>query len=209
MDEATRSRIFEPFFTTKQAGKGTGLGLSVVHGIVQAHGASMEVESSPGLGSTFRIYLPAVDAPAAGVAAHAPDAASGSGRGKHVLYLDDEEAIIFLMKRLLERKGYRVSGYTEPRQALAAVRADPGQFDLAVTDYHMPGMSGLEVAQALKEIRPDLPVVMASGYISEELRAKAPAAGVRELIYKPNTVEDLCEAIARFAITQNADKSPA
>ena len=199
MDEATRSHIFEPFFTTKQAGKGTGLGLSVVHGIVQAHGASIEVESTPGSGSTFRIYFPAIEAPALSEAAPTPETAPVQGKGKHVLYLDDEEAIIFLMKRLLERKGYRVSGYTDPRKALAAVRADPGQFDLAVTDYYMPGMSGLEVAQELRRIRPDLPVVMASGYISEELRARAPAVGVRELIYKPNTVEDLCEAIARCA----------
>ena len=202
MDEATRTRVFEPFFTTKPAGKGTGLGLAVVHGIVHAHEAHIEVESTPGEGSTFRIYFPAVEVPLADVIAPAPVATPVQGKGKHVLYLDDEEAIIFLMKRLLERRGYRVSGYTEPRKALAAARADPGQFDLAVTDYFMPGMSGLEVAQALKEIRPDLPVVMASGYISEELRAKAPAVGIRELIYKPNTVEDLCEAVARFANAQ-------
>ncbi len=203
MNEATRSRIFEPFFTTKQAGKGTGLGLSVVHGIVQVHQASIEVESRPGEGSTFRVYFPALEA---GHEKHTASTLQGTpvqGMGKHVLYLDDEEAIIFLMKRLLERKGYRVSGYTEPRLAIEAVRANPGLFDLAVTDYYMPGMSGLEVGQALKEIRPDLPVVMASGYISEELRAKAPAAGIRELIYKPNTVEDLCEAVARFANAQS------
>jgi PAS domain S-box-containing protein len=207
MDEATRSRIFEPFFTTKQAGKGTGLGLSVVHGLVQAHEASIEVESASGQGSTFRIYFPAIEAPAEAVLAPTPEATPAMGTGKHVLYLDDEEAIIFLMKRLLGRKGYRVSGYTDPGKALAAVRADPGQFDLAVTDYYMPGMSGLEVAQALKEIRPDLPIVMASGYVSEELRAKAPAAGVSKLIYKPNTVEDLCEAVARFANGQSGSNS--
>ena len=211
MDEATRSHIFEPFFTTKPAGKGTGLGLSVVHGIVQVHDASIEVESSPGEGSTFRIFFPAVEVPVADavVPAPAPEAGRVHGKGKHVLYLDDEEAIIFLMKRLLERQGYRFSGYTEPRKALEAVRADPGEFDIAVTDYYMPGMSGLEVAQALKEIRPDLPVVMASGYITEELRAKAPAAGIRELIYKPNSVEDLCEAVARFANAQGAHRDPA
>jgi CheY-like chemotaxis protein len=205
MDKTTLTRIFEPFFTTKPAGEGTGLGLAVVHGIVQAHDASMEVESAAGEGSVFRIYFPAAEAPLPAVAAPAPAAEPAHGQGKHVLYLDDEEAIIFLMKRLLERQGYRVSGYTEPRQALAAVRADPGQFDLAVTDYYMPGMSGLEVAQALKAIRPDLPVVMASGYITEELRAKAPAAGIRELIYKPNTVEDLCAAVARFASAQSGN----
>jgi CheY-like chemotaxis protein len=125
-----------------------------------------------------------------------------------VLYVDDEEAIIFLMTRLLGRQGYRVSGYTDPHAAVAAARADPAQFDLAVTDYNMPGMSGLEVAMALREIRADLPVVLASGYITEELRQQAPAAGVRELIYKPNTVDELCEAVARFANAQGGRESP-
>jgi CheY-like chemotaxis protein len=120
--------------------------------------------------------------------------------------VDDEEAIIYLVTRLLERQGYRVSGYTDPREALAAAQANPEQFDLAVTDYNMPGMSGLEVATALREIRADLPVIMASGYITEELRKEAPAAGIRELIYKPNTVEDLCEAVARFANAQSRGK---
>jgi CheY-like chemotaxis protein len=125
------------------------------------------------------------------------------GKGKHILYVDDEEAIIFLMRRLLERQGFRVSGYTDPREAVAAVRDNPDEFDLAVTDYNMPGMSGLAVASALRSIRADLPVVLASGFITEELRQKAPAAGVRELIYKPNTVDDLCEAVARCANAQS------
>jgi two-component system cell cycle sensor histidine kinase/response regulator CckA len=112
-----------------------------------------------------------VDAPIAVVATPAPDTAPVHGAGKHVLYVDDEEAIIFLMKRLLERQGFRVSGYTNPREAIAAARTNPGQFDLAVTDYNMPEMSGLAVARALREIRADMPVLMASGYITEELRA--------------------------------------
>jgi CheY-like chemotaxis protein len=203
MGEATRARIFEPFFATNAAGKGTGLGLSVVHGIVKAHEAGIEVESVPVQGSEFRVYFSASqaasEAPLAQVAAPASDAAPNRGNGKHVLYLDSEEAIIFLMKRLLERRGYRVSGYTDAREALAAVRVSPGQFDLAVTDYNMPGMSGLRVAEMLREIRADLPVVRASGYITEELRLKAPAAGVRELIYKPNTADKLREAVARIA----------
>ena len=203
MDEATRSRIFEPFFTTKPAGQGTGLGLSVIHGIVKAHEACIEVETAFGEGSTFRIYFPAVDVSVPELQAPIAKTAPVRGNGKHVLYVDDEEAIIFLMTRLLERQNYRVSGYTDPREALAAARANPDQFDLAVTDYNMPGMSGLEVASALREIRPDLPVVLASGYITEELRAKAPAAGVHELIYKPNTVDDLCEAVARCANAQS------
>jgi PAS domain S-box-containing protein len=206
MDEAMRARVFEPFFTTKPVGKGTGLGLSVVHGIVHAHEASIEVESTPGKGSEFRIYFPAVEAPVAEVAAPAPDATPVHGNGKHVLYVDDEEAIIMLMEHLLERKSFRVSGYTDPREALAAARANPDQFDLVVTDYNMPYMSGLEVAHALKEIRADLPVLLASGYITEELRAQAPAAGIRELIYKPNTVDELCEAVVRYANAQSGNQ---
>jgi PAS domain S-box-containing protein len=202
MDEATRSHLFEPFFTTKPVGKGTGLGLAVVHGIVQAHEATVEVESPPGKGSAFRIYFPAIDAQAEELAQPEGEAVQVDGAGKRVIYIDDEEAIIFLMQRLLERQGFRVSGFTNPREALAAVQANPGGFDLAVTDFNMPGMSGLELASALREIRPDLPIVLASGYITEDLRKRAPAAGVRELIYKPNTVDDLCEAVARYAKAQ-------
>jgi len=213
MDAATRARIFEPFFTTKPVGEGTGLGLSVVHGIVKEHDASIEVRSMPGEGTTFRIYFPEAGMSASAHPRHAaanghaaPAAGSDEmsmpqGEGQHILYVDDDEAIIFLMTRLLRRQGYRVSGYTDPYAAIAAVRDSPAQFDLAITDYNMPGMSGLDVVRALREIRADLPLALASGYITEELRAQAPAAGVRELIYKPNTVDELCEAVARLAAT--------
>jgi CheY-like chemotaxis protein len=115
---------------------------------------------------------------------------------------------VFLMTRLLQRQGYRVSGFTDPEEAVAAVRAAPDCFDLAVTDFNMPRMSGLEVAQALKQIRADLPVALASGYITEELRQKAPAAGISELIYKPNTADELCEAVARLARTRRRKENP-
>ena len=205
MDEATRARIFEPFFTTKQVGEGTGLGLAVVYSIVQTHEATIEVESTPGQGSAFHIYFPAAEAHVPADTAQAADAAAIDGNGRHILYVDDEEGIILLMQRLLERQGYRVSGYTDPREALAAARANAAQFDLVVTDYNMPHMSGLELAQALREIRADLPVVLTSGYLTEELRAKAPAAGIRELIHKPNTVDELCAAVARFANAQGGN----
>ena len=209
MDEATRLRVFEPFFTTKQVGDGTGLGLAVAYSIVEAHQGSIEVESRPGEGSAFSVYFPAIEVPAQAVAIAGapPEAAPIQGSGKHILYVDDEEGLVYLIKRLLERQGYRVSGFTDPEEALAAVRADPGGFDLVVTDYNMPGMSGLGVAQALKEMRPDLPVLLASGYITEELRAKAPVAGIRELIYKPNTVDELCAAVARFANAQTVGEA--
>lgn len=114
---------------------------------------------------------------------------------RHVLYVDDEESIIFLMTCILKRRGFRVSGYTDPVEALAAARANPGQFDLAVTDFKMPRLSGLDVARALKEIRPDLPVVMASGSITDQVRVDALAAGVRAMLDKPFTIDQLCEAV--------------
>jgi len=211
MDAATRARIFEPFFTTKPVGEGTGLGLSVVHSIVKDHDASIEVRSSVGEGTTFSIYFPAEPEEFTGSAFRPgsksrefePDtggeAPVQNGEGKHILYVDDDESIVFLMTRLLQRKGYRVSGYTDPGAAIAAVRDGPDQFDLAITDYNMPGMSGLDVARELRLIRPELQVALASGYITEELRAKAPAAGVIELVYKPNTADELCEVVARLA----------
>jgi len=206
MDAAVRSHIFEPFFTTKPVGQGTGLGLSVIHGIANNHEANIEVESAPGEGTTFRIYFPAVEAAVPAEVARAAGATPVQGKGKHILYVDDEQGLVLLMTRLLTRQGFRVSGYDDPREALAAARANPDQFDLVVTDYSMPHISGLELAQVLKTIRADLPVVLASGYITEELRAKAPEAGVRELIYKPNTVDDLCNAVARCANEQGGSK---
>ena len=199
MDEATRQRIFEPFFTTKPVGEGTGLGLAVVHTIVQAHEASIRVETTPGTGTLFRVYFPAFERAAPLPTLPEALVPPEKGHGERVLYVDDEEAIVLLTKRLLERHGYRVTGYSNPRAALAAVQADPEQFDLVVTDYNMPGLSGLELAVALKALRPALPVLMISGYITEELQHKAPAAGVRELIYKPDTVEALCRAVDRAA----------
>ena len=148
MDPATLERIFEPFFTTKPVGQGTGLGLSVVHGIVKAQGGTISVTSQPGKGTTFTLYFPAADVAEEGVApaAAAPDPSPATSN-HHVLYLDDEEALVFLVTRTLERLGYSVSGYTRVEEALAAVRADSGQFDLLVTDLNMPGQSGLEVAR--------------------------------------------------------------
>ena len=196
MDAATRERIFEPFFTTKPPGQGTGLGLSVVHGIVNTHGGAITVDSHPGKGTTFNLYFPAATAPAESVAVEAATPVlRHATRVQEVLYLDDEEALVFMVTRALERVGYRVSGYTQAEAALAAVRARPDQFDVVVTDLNMPGISGLDVARELARLAPDLPVVLASGYITDDLRAQAPLAGVRRLIYKPNTVEELCAAV--------------
>ncbi|QPN31246.1 PAS domain-containing sensor histidine kinase [Diaphorobacter sp. JS3051] len=224
MDPATLPRIFEPFFTTKPVGQGTGLGLAVVHGVMRTHGGGIDVRSTPGQGSEFTLYFPAAPdaaaapatpkaqhgaetkaaaAPAVGVPtaqAAAPSAgAPAGGRQRHVMYVDDDEALVFLVQRLLRRRGYQVSGFTDPHKATDALRADPGSYDLLVTDYNMPGYSGLDLVRAARAIRHDLPVALASGYITAEIEQAALAEGARALIHKPNDVEELCATVDRLA----------
>lgn len=201
MDASTRQRVFEPFFTTKPVGEGTGLGLSVVHGIVQGHGAEILVKSEPGQGATFSIYFPVTSSSEstdmqmiASVSPQHPLPATTS----HVLYLDDDNAVLILVKRLLERRGYRVSCFSEPQEALAALRSNPADVDVLVTDFNMPGMHGLDVARAVRSIRPDLPVAVTSGFVDEELQAGVQEAGVRRLIAKPFAMEELYSAIQRL-----------
>jgi PAS domain S-box-containing protein len=195
MDRATLERIFDPFFTTKPAGQGTGLGLSVVHGIVRSHQGTIVVESEPGRGSTFRLYFPAALEPVS-AAPQAPRTAP-PGAGQRVLYVDDEEALVYLTARVLERMGYDVVGLSDPVAALEAFSENPARFDVVVTDLSMPGMSGFHFARALLQIRPDVPVLMTSGYVRPEDREEARALGVRELILKPDTIDELGLALAR------------
>ncbi len=226
MDEAVRNRIFEPFFTTKAVGQGTGLGLPVVLGIVQVHAGAIEVHSEPGRGTEFTLFFPAAVAePALQVESdtaslpHEPGtmgcnatsnptvpstpsdpamAEHPSAVPPHILYLDDDDTLVFLVRRLLERRGYRVTAVTSQTQAIDAVRASPEGFQLLLTDFNMPGMSGLEVAKAVLDINPNLPVAVASGYITDELQEEAKAAGVREVVFKTDAVEAFCEVVARL-----------
>ena len=202
MDPNMLTRIFEPFFTTRAVDEGTGLGLSVVHGILKSHEGVIVVDSKPRKGTTFTIFLPvakvveSVAAPAkASVVAPAP--AKG---GQHILYVDDDESLLFLVRRLMTRRGMRISTFADQNAALDALRADPASFDLVVTDYNMPGMSGLDVARQVRAIRADLPVVVASGFIDETLQSQAKDAGVRELVMKASVIEDLCDAFVRLAL---------
>jgi len=120
---------------------------------------------------------------------------------KHILYLDDDDTLVFLVRRLLERRGYKVTALCDQNAAIEAVRSTPDGFDLLMTDYNMPGMSGLEVAKAVLLINPRLPVAVASGYITDELQAEALAAGVSEVVFKTDAVEAFCEVVARLMAT--------
>jgi PAS domain S-box-containing protein len=198
MSDAILKRIFEPFFTTKQVGEGTGLGLSVILGIVRGNQGHIAVDSRIGRGSTFAIYFPAVDAPVESNDQTQMPAAPVEGEGRHILYIDDDESILFLVERLLGRRGFKVSAFSDQQAALTALRADPAAFSIVLTDYNMPGLSGLDVARAVRAIRPDMPLALASGFITDELRAEAATIGVTELIFKPNAVAEYCEAIERL-----------
>ena len=197
MDDATRQRIFDPFFTTKTVGQGTGLGLSVVHGIVGAHGGTIVLDTAPGQGSTFHLYLPRLTSDWSDLAPVQPPAPPAHGGGQHVLYIDDDEVMVLMVERLLQRAGFRVSGFSDAKLALARVRAHPDDFDAVVTDFNMPGLSGLQVAQELARIRPALPVVISSGFLTDALREQAAAAGVRAVMQKERTIEDLADVVVR------------
>jgi PAS domain S-box-containing protein len=197
MDAATRQRIFEPFFTTKPAGQGTGLGLSVVHGIVRTHLGAITVESQPGRETCFHVYLPASLRPSQVADLDAAEAEVMKGRGQHVMYVDDDETMLLLVERLLDRAGYRVSGCRSAKEALALFADRPRAFDLLVTDFNMPDFSGLELAAELAFIRPDLPVVISSGYLGDELLSGAARAGIRHLMQKQNTFEELTLLVHR------------
>lgn len=192
-------RVFEPFFTTKPVGQGTGLGLAVVHGIMRTHEGTVEVQSAPGTGSVFTLFFPPCQAgTVVALPAGPSDAPTVDGDGRRVMYVDDDEALVFLVERALTRKGFAVSTFTDPHEAAAALRERPLAFDLLVTDYNMPGYCGLDLLREARQIRPDLPVALASGYVTAEIEQSAIAEGARALIHKPNDVDELCDTVQRL-----------
>jgi CheY-like chemotaxis protein len=197
MDVATQARIFEPFFSTKARGLGTGLGLSVVHGIVASHQGYIAVRSRPGGGTTFDLHFPVTEADHEDVTVPAAPEEAARGQGQRVMYIDDDEVMLLMVSQLLERLGYRGTCLSDPAVALATLEAHPGAFDIVVSDYNMPQMTGLDVARALRASAADLPVVISSGFISDELRLAAAALDVVELMRKENTLEELGALLGR------------
>jgi CheY-like chemotaxis protein len=193
MDAKTLEHIFEPFFTTKPVGKGTGLGLAVVHGVVQSHNGIIRVESQPGRGTTFSIYFPA----------HADDAGEAGmkngnvlhGHGERILLVDDETALTALFQRLLKTLNYQTFISNRPNEAVARFRKNPDQYDLVITDLTMPEMNGLELAHEIHALRPQLPVILLSGYSAAFTRETLGEAGIHMLLNKPVSLTVLANAL--------------
>ena len=193
MDKETVERIFEPFFTTKETGQGTGMGLAVAHGVVKAHGGTITVNSEAGKGSTFHVYLPLMETEAekeASVDTHPLP----TGK-EHILFVDDEELLVGIGQQMLERLGYQVTVRTSSIEALEVFKAKPDRFGLIITDQTMPTMSGLDLAKAIHSIRPDIPIILCTGYSSLLSGQTAEAIGVKRVLMKPLGVRDLAAAV--------------
>jgi PAS domain S-box-containing protein len=187
-------RIFDPFFTTKQVGVGTGLGLSLVHGIVADLGGGIGVTSRVGVGSTFTVYLPWGSCVAVPATAGA-DAPPAVGGGETVLLVDDEEPLVRLGEETLAELGYEPVGFSSSAAALRAFRDDPSRFDAVLSDEAMPEITGSELAREIRKLRPDIPIVLMTGYATPAMTARARAAGVVEVLSKPLVARDIARSL--------------
>ena len=195
MSPEVLDRVLEPFFTTKEAGQGTGLGLSVVHGIVTAHKGAMTLYSEVGAGTTVNVYLPVADRVAGGLVSGQEDVGS-SGRHR-VLVVDDRADIASLVRRMLHALGHEAETAFGSPEALARVQAQPEHFDLLVTDFSMPDMSGLELVREVRKLRPDMPVVLASGFSENLTPERLEEEGVGAFLMKPFVAKELARALER------------
>ena len=190
-----KERIFEPFFTTKGKGEGTGMGLSVVHGIVKSHGGAIRVQSSPGDGTVFQVLLPLAkgvpDPPGFPMRRSMPVVAGK----ERILFVDDEAPLVDVATRMLEKYGYRLKGCTSSTEAMSLFKAEPGHFDLIITDQTMPHMTGIELAKACMDIRPDIPVILCTGFSESVTEEQAKGNGVRAFIMKPLVTAELASTI--------------
>ena len=192
MDQSTTDAMFEPFFTTKEIGEGTGLGLSVVHGIVQGHRGAIRVESAVGEGTIFRLYFPTVEGDELQPSGHSDVVAAS---GERILFVDDEELVADLGQQMLTRMGYAATARTSSAEALELFRAQPASFDVIVTDYTMPHMTGVQLACEIRRISPDIPIIIATGYSDTIIEQAVSRERITSLLTKPYSVKVLSQAV--------------
>ncbi len=197
MDEETLAKIFEPYFTSKQQGKGTGLGLAMVHGIVESYQGRITVQSRPGAGSLFRIFLPAAGVEAVELPRQAALAGHDNTGRERIMLVDDEPMIRSLLREYLATCGYRVRAFASGEAALAAYAEAPDSWDLLITDMTMPGMTGIELAGKIMKIRASQPVILCTGYSAALNREQHQASGIRAYLQKPVTMEELSRCVSQ------------
>jgi len=192
---AVLERMFDPFFTTKAVGEGTGLGLSLVHGIVADFGGAIDVTTQAGAGTTFAVWLPAAGETARVITEPAGELPQGNG--ETVMIVDDQSSLVALAEETLAALGYDPAGFRSSVAALRAFRAEPQRYDLVLTDETMPDMSGVELASEMRRVRPELPILLMSGYSGAQLTDRALAVGVSEVLRKPLVRRDIAHAVGR------------
>jgi len=206
MDHDTLQRIFDPYFTTKPKGVGTGMGLAVVHGIVTRHGGRIEVESEPGEGTAFHLFFPVCHSVKEQGETFDPGEEYKRG-SETILLVDDEAALLDLSEQVLTPMGYRVQRAGNGEEALELFQKDPGRYDLVITDMTMPRMSGAELSRALLQKRPNLPIVLCTGYSELISREEARSMGIREYVEKPFAIRDLITAVQK-ALSHSGKSDP-
>jgi len=193
MDKILMDKIFDPFFTTKKKGKGTGMGLSVVHGIIRSMNGAIRVYSEPGKGTQFHVYLPVEKSLSKEPVIHSKENIYGGT--EQILLVDDEEAILIMEKQMLQRLGYQVASHTSSLKALEAFRDSPAEFDMVITDMAMPDMPGDKLSEELSKIRPDIPILLCTGFSEIMTEESAVSLGIKDFLLKPITMKDLSQKI--------------
>jgi PAS domain S-box-containing protein len=205
MSAGTLDRIFVPFFTTRSPGEGTGMGLSVVYGIVESLGGAVKAYSEPEKGTTISIYLPCIDGEE--TASTAPETAAPTGT-ERILFVDDEPALVEVAENMLSLLGYQVTCLTSSREALCRFRAAPDAVDLVITDQTMPEMTGIELAGEMMAIRPDLPVILCTGFSQQVNEERAAAHGIRRFLMKPMVMRDVAQGVREVLDASVAPSPP-
>ena len=209
IDPSVINRIFDPFFTTKKLGEGTGMGLSAVHGIVKGLGGAVSVETKQNMGTVFRVYIPRARDVEDLQTDTRPDAlVGGKANQERILFVDDEIMIIDMAELLLKTLGYEVFTCTNGADALEIIREDMNRFDLVITDFTMPNMTGIELARKIKDLRADLPVILCTGYTRSITPEEAFTQGIQAFISKPFSKEELHKTVNDVLRSAFRDREP-